>query len=118
MVKARQIILEGVRDHIVSSLHGKETLYAMCKELTNLYQNNSDQRKLPLKEKLRKIKIEKGETFPKYLTKLTQCHDELGSVGITVAENDMASLILSGLPKSWHSYQDSVNGPEKLLDWE
>eukprot|EP00253_Pinus_taeda_P014566 PITA_14566 len=30
----------------------------------------------------------------------------------------MVSLVLLSLPKSWHSYQDSVNGREKLLDWE
>ena len=28
------------------------------------------------------------------------------------------SLAPLGLPKSWHSYEDSVNGREKLLDWE
>jgi hypothetical protein len=118
VAKARWIILEGVRDHIVSSLHGKETPHAMWKTLTDLYQNSSDQRKLALKDKLRKIKMEKGETIPKYLTKFTQCRDELGSVGITVSEEDMVSLALLGLPKSWHSYQDSVNGREKLPDWE
>ena len=62
--------------------------------------------------------MEKGKAIPKYLTKFTQCRDELGSVGIIVAEDDMASLSLLGLPKSWHSYQDSVNRREKLPDWE
>ena len=28
------------------------------------------------------------------------------------------SLALLGLSKSWHSYQDFVNGREKLSDWE
>ena len=28
------------------------------------------------------------------------------------------SLALLGLPKSWHSYEDSVNGWEKLFGWE
>ena len=28
------------------------------------------------------------------------------------------TLALLGLPKSWHSYQDYVNGREKLPDWE
>ena len=60
----------------------------------------------------------KGETIPKYLTKFTQCRDELGSVGITVVEDDMVGLSLIGLPKIWHSYQDSVNCREKMLDWE
>jgi len=77
VTKARRIILEGVWDHIFSNLHGKETPYAMWKALTNLFQNNIDHRKLALKEKLRKIKMEKGDTKPKYLTKFTQHRDEL-----------------------------------------
>jgi len=95
---------------MVSSLHGKKTLHAMWKTLTDLYQNSSDQSRLALKDKLCKIKMEKCETIPKYLTNFTQCWDELGSVGIMVAKEDMVILSLLGLPKSWHSYQDSVNG--------
>jgi len=56
--------------------------------------------------------------MPKYLTKFTQCRDELGSVGVTVDDEDLVSLALLGLPKSWNSYQDSVNGREKLQGWE
>ena len=37
VAKARRILLEGVRDHIVSSLHGKVTPYAMWKALTDLF---------------------------------------------------------------------------------
>ena len=52
VARARRILLEGVRDHIVSSLHGKKTPFSMWKKLKDLYQNNSDQRKLALKDKL------------------------------------------------------------------
>ena len=62
--------------------------------------------------------MEKGDNIPKYLTKFDQCRDELGSVGITVFYDDLVSLALLGLPKSWHSYQDSVNEREKLPNWE
>jgi len=56
--------------------------------------------------------------MPQYLMKFTQCRDEVGSVGVTVEDEDMVSLALLDLPKSWHSYQDSVNGREKLPNWE
>jgi hypothetical protein len=69
VAKARRILLEGVRDHIVSSIHGKSTPHEMWKALIDLFQNSSNHRKLALKDKLRKIKIEKGDTIPKYLTK-------------------------------------------------
>eukprot|EP00253_Pinus_taeda_P012586 PITA_12586 len=75
-------------------------------------------RKLALKDKLRNIKCEKGDSVPKYLTKFTRCRDELGSVGVTVDDEDLVSLALLCLPKSWNSCQDSVNGWEKLPGWE
>ena len=49
MARARRILLEGDRDHIVSSLHGKETPFLMWKTLKDLYQNSSDQRKLEIR---------------------------------------------------------------------
>ena len=95
---------EGVKDHIVSRLHGKATPFAMWKNLTYIFQSSSDHRKLALKDKLRKIQMEKGKSIPKYLMKFFQCRDELGSVGITVADDDLVSLALLGLSKSSHSY--------------
>ena len=44
--------------------------------------------------------------------------DELGSVGVSVSDDELVSLALLGLSKSWHSYQDSVNGREKFPGWE
>ena len=54
VAKCRRILLEGVKDHIVSSLHRKSTPLLMWKALTDLFQSKSDQRKLALKYKLRK----------------------------------------------------------------
>ena len=52
--KTRRILLEGVKDHIVSKIHRKSTPFLMWKTLTDLFQSISDQRKLALKNKLRK----------------------------------------------------------------
>ena len=90
----------------------------MWKALTDLFHSSSDRRKLALKDKLKKIKLEKGDRIQKYFTKFTQCQDELGSVGVIVAEDDLVSLTLLGLPKSWHNYEESVNAREKLPEWE
>ena len=78
--------MEGVKEHIVSSLHGKATPFLMWMALKDLFQRKSDQRKLALKDKLRKIKMGKGDSIPKYLTKFFHCKDELGSVEVTVDE--------------------------------
>lgn len=60
--KFRRIILEGVRDHIVLNLHGKENPFDMCETLTKLFKNGSDATKFPLRDKLRNICMQKNET--------------------------------------------------------
>lgn len=52
VAKARRIILEGVRNHIVSNIHGKETPFAMWKALIDFFENNIDHRKFTLNDKL------------------------------------------------------------------
>ena len=37
VAKARRILLQGVRNHIFSSLHGKSTPYVMWKDLKDLF---------------------------------------------------------------------------------
>ena len=39
-------------------------------------------------------------------------------MGITVDDDDLVSFSLLGLLKSWHNYEDSVIGREKLSGWE
>ena len=56
IAKCRRILLEGVKDHIVSSLHGKASPFLMWKALKDLFQSKSDQRKLALKDRLKKHK--------------------------------------------------------------
>ena len=55
--------MEGVRDQIFSSLNGNETPYYMWKDLIDIFQSRNDHRKLALKDKLRKIKMEKGDNI-------------------------------------------------------
>jgi len=42
IAKCQRILLEGMKDQIVSSLHGKASPYLMWKVLTNLFQSKSD----------------------------------------------------------------------------
>lgn len=109
LAKARRIILEGVQDHIVSNLLGKETPFMIWKALIELFENSSDHRNLALKDKIQSIKMQKNDTIPQYLSRFTQCFEELGKVCVTILEDDLVSVALMGLPKSWQNYQDSVN---------
>ena len=39
-------------------------------------------------------------------------------MGIRVADDDLVILAVLVIPKSWHHYEDSVNGRETFPEWE
>ena len=62
--------------------------------------------------------MQKNDSIPQYISRFTQYFDELVGAGFNVAKDYLAIQSLLGLPKSWHSYQDLINGREKLPNWE
>lgn len=57
MAKAKRLILDGVRDHIVSHIVGKGTTKEMWDALATLYQGSSKQRNMFLEEKMRRTRM-------------------------------------------------------------
>ena len=95
-IKARRILVDGVKDHIIPHLLGKKTTKDMWEALVKLYQSDSQSRKMLLREKLRSTKMAKGEFVVTYLTKFTQIRDELATVGEIVDETELVRTTLNG----------------------
>ena len=53
----------------------------MWSTLTSLYQSSNENWKMVLREKLKSIRMNKGENMTTYFTKITQVRDELGAIG-------------------------------------
>jgi hypothetical protein len=107
-VKARRIIIDGVKDHIIPHLSGKKTTKDMWEALTKLYQSDNQSRKMLLREKLRSTKMARGESVATYLTKFTQIRDELAVVGETVDEIELVRIALNGFTKQWDVFVRGV----------
>jgi len=116
--KARRIIVDGVKDHIIPHLSGKKTTKDMWEALIKLYQSDNQSKNLMLREKLRSTKMAKGESVVTYLTKFTQIRDELASVGEAVDESELERTALNGFTTQWEVFVQGVVAREKLLDWE
>ena len=65
---ARLFISDGVNDHVILHLTGKNSGREMWVALNDLYQSSNHNCKMVLKEKLRNIKMTKGEGVTSYLT--------------------------------------------------
>ena len=94
-VKARRIILDVVKDHIIPHISAKTHVFQMWTSLTNLYQSSNENKKMVLREKLKNVHMRKGEGMDFYLTKITQVRDELAAVGEVVENINMVCTSLN-----------------------
>ena len=57
MAKAKRMILDGVKDHVVCHVASRGTTKEMWDALATLYQGSSEQRKMYLEQKLRSTQM-------------------------------------------------------------
>jgi hypothetical protein len=74
-VKAKGIILDVIKDHLIPHLSEKKSARDMFEAPTNLFQTSNTNRKIVLREKFRNTKMTRSNTVTSYLTKITRVHD-------------------------------------------
>jgi hypothetical protein len=60
--------MDGVKDHLISHLDENKTTQEMWDALKNLFEENNENQKMSLKDKLHDTKMGKGESVSSYLT--------------------------------------------------
>ena len=60
-IKARKIILDAVKDHVIPHISSKTRAYQMWDALTSLFQSSNENKKMVLREKLKSIKMTKAK---------------------------------------------------------
>ena len=96
-IKARRVILDAVKDHVVPHISAKDHAFEMWTGLTNLYQSSNENTKMVLREKLKGVHMGKGEGMESYIAKITQVRDELAAVGEVVGIPEMVHITLNGV---------------------
>jgi hypothetical protein len=113
-VKARRIILDAVKDHLIPHISEKKLAREMFVALTNLFQSSNTNKKMLLREKLRDTKMIKSNTVTNYLTKITQVHDQLAVVGEVMSEEELVRMALNGFSKPWAPFIKGIVAQETL----
>ena len=117
-VKAKRIILDVVKDHIIPHVTGKKNAYDMRESLTKLYQSKNEKRKMVLREKLHNIKMSRFDIVTSDLTKITQIRDELGAVGEKIEYLELVKTTLNGFFKPWDTFVRGIFSRENHPSWE
>src|SRR5271156_6305871 len=70
--KAKKIIIDAVKDHILPSIARLKTAYEVFKTIQETYEINNTSKLLTLKQQLLNLKINKGETITSYFIRISE----------------------------------------------
>jgi hypothetical protein len=99
--RARSTIRLCLADSLLLNVSRESTTKELWDKLGNLYQSKSLVKKLFLQKKLYNLRMEDGDSMTKHLNAFNTLVSQLGSINITIAEEDKYITILCSFLDSW-----------------
>ena len=95
--KAKKIIIDAVRDHILPSIARLKTAFEVFKTIKDSFQISNASRIFTLKQQLMTMKINKGEAITSYFLRISEIKDQLATIGNNVDDSELSLIALRGL---------------------
>jgi hypothetical protein len=116
--KAKRIICDAVRDHVIPHLTRKTCAFEMWASLCKLYESSNENRKMVLHDRLRGIHMLEDESITSFLGRYTQIRDELGAVDEVVDPNSFVRQAMNNFTKPWGPFVRGIVVREVMPTWE
>ena len=103
MIKAKRIIADSIKDHLIPKVSSKKTPKVMFDALSSLFEGKNINKRMTLRNQLKGVKIQKTETIQSYLSRVSKIKEQLESIG-DIVEEEVVMTTLNGLPREWNSF--------------
>ena len=87
MIRVERIIVDSIKDHLISQMSSKNTPKDMFDALTRMYEGKNINKKMNLRTQLKNTKMQKGETIQDYLSRVTHFKEQLEAIGDNLDED-------------------------------
>ena len=98
-VRAKRIIADSIKDHLIPQVASKNTPKDMFDALTRMYEGNNINQKMNLTTQLKNTKMHKGETVQDYFSRVSQFKEQLEAIGDNLDEDELITTVLNGLTR-------------------
>jgi hypothetical protein len=97
MVRAKRIIADSIKDHLIPQVSSKNTPKEMFDALTRMYEGRNSNWKMSLRTQLKNTKMQKGETVHDYFSRVSQFKEQLEAIGNKLDEDELIMTTLNDL---------------------
>ena len=112
--RAKRIIIDSVKDHLVTHISIMGSTKKMFYALVELYESNNTNRQMALRDELRSIKMTSEDSVSSYFLKISRVKDQLAAIDDPINKRELVNIVLKGFPPSWESFIQGICAREKL----
>jgi hypothetical protein len=118
MVRAKQIIANSIKDHLIPQVSSKNTPKEMFDALTRMYEGRTINWKMNLRTQLKNTKMQKGETIHDYFSRVSQFKEQLDAIGYNLDEDEIIMKTPNGLTRPWDTFIQTICARKGKLQFD
>ena len=99
---------------MVSYISDFETSKEMYDKLVGMFKVNNANQVLFLKNKLKDIKMDEGESIQSYFMRITEIKNDLLSIGEVISDRELTSIALGGLTREWDVFNTTIFNNDRI----
>jgi transposase InsO family protein len=117
-IRAKRIIADSIKDHLIPYVSSKKTLKEMFDALNRLYEGKNINRKMNLRTQLKNTRMQRGESIQEYFSRISEFKEQLEAIGDTIDEDELIMTTLNGLTRPWDAFIQTICARTEKLKFD
>jgi hypothetical protein len=117
-IRAKRIIADSIKDHLIPYVSSKKTPKEMFDALTRLYEGKNINRKMNLRTQLKNTRMQKGEMIQEYFSRISEFKEQLEAIGDIIDEDELIMTTLNGLTRPWDAFIQTICARKEKLKFD
>jgi hypothetical protein len=118
MIRAKRIIADSIKDHLIPYVSSKKTLKEMFDALNRLYEGKNINQKMNLRTQLKNTRMQRGESIQEYFSRISEFKEQLEAIGDTIDEDELIMTTLNGLTRPWDAFIQTICARTEKLKFD
>ena len=117
-VKVKKILMDSIQKHFFAYIYDLGTSKEIYDKLVGMFKVNNANQILFLKNKLKAIKMDKGESIQSYFMRITQIKNDLLSIGEVIVDRELTLIALGGLSRLWETFVTTILNNDRIPSFD
>jgi hypothetical protein len=118
MIRAKRIIADSIKYHLILQVSSKNTPKYMFDSLTRIYEGRNINQKMNLRTQLNNTKMQKAEKVQDYFSSVYQFKEQLEAIRDNLDEDEIIMTTLNGLKRPWDAFIQTICARKEKLQFD